>query len=467
MALQATDNLTVVDAVRLRSSNDYQQRVPEANAVGLERVADVLESDMSLMNEFHANAINLIGTQIVREYDWFNPLAPLKRERLRMGQMIEELAVDLIAANGYDMKENNLFKRSPAQVYAKIHKLNRKARYDVTINPTLVAQALRSEDGLFQLISRELRMPGISDEHDEFEVMKQLIAVAFAKGDIYTVNTPFADSQSPTADELKKLSVEIRAKAEEIGFITATYSAEGIPTVSQRENLVLITTPRVKANLDVNVLADAFHTEKTDIAERVITIDEIPVAGVYAMLVDENWFVCADYVREMNSFFNPKSLETNFYLHHWGLYAYSPYVNAIAFGEFPTGTIPVITIVLDSLDATVVDEDGNTKTTFVYGDDLTIRVETGAKISPAGYPVLVAPKGWKADITIESATGDPIAKTYKTGYTETGDLRIQDGLVAGDKITIAVESTYIDPSGVLQNDEEWVRPTDTVVLTVA
>ena len=467
MALDIRDNATLLDAVRLRSSNQYQQMVPEADAVGLERVADVLESNQTLFNEFHENAINLIGTQIVREYDFNNPLAVFKRENLRMGQMIEELAVSLIAANGYNMKDNNLFKRNPAEVYAKIHKLNRKARYDLTINPTLVAQALRTEDGLAQLIARELQMPGISDEADEFAVMKQLIAFAFARDEIFKVNTPFATPGQPTADELKTLSIEIRSYAESLSFLTTLYSAEGVPTVSRRENLVLIVTPRVKANLDVQVLADAFHTNRADFASRMVTVDEIPVAGAYAMLVDVNWFVCADYVKEMNSFFNAKSLETNFYLHHWGLYATSPYVNAIIFGEFPTDSVPVITIALDSIEATVVDEDGDAVTTFSYGDDLRIDVKTEADITPVNpNGVFVAPKGWEAEITIADSAGVAKDKTLKTSYTVNGDLRVQEGLVAGDKITIKVTSTYEDPSGII-TDEDWVRPTDTVVLTVA
>lgn len=460
----ALDNATILDKVRIHSSNDYQQRVPEANQVGLDRIADIFESDETLFNLFHENLVNLIGTQIVRDVTWNNPLAVFKRDNLRMGQHIQEIAVGLLKANGYDMRDNNVFQRNPAEVYAKVHTLNRRVRYDLTINPELVMQAMRSEDGLNNLLARELASAGLSDEYDEFQVMKHLIAQAFVADELYKVNAPFANPLAPTTEELKSLSVAIRTMAGKVRFLTTIYSAEGIPTVSDPSNLVLIVTPETQAALDVNVLADAFHIDRTDFAQQIIVIDEFPMVGIHAMLVDKNWFVCADKFKLMNSFYNAKSLETNFYLHHHGLYSTSPFVNAIVFGDFPTDSVPVVTVTLDSLDAAVVDEDGDTVTTFSYGDELRLEVTTSATVAPDNS-AFIAPSGWNAEISITDDEDEPIAKTVKTSYTVNGDLRIQEGLSAGDKVTIKVTSTYVDPSG---DGSAPVTPlTDTVVLTVA
>lgn len=462
----ATNNTTILDNVWLNASSDYQQRVPQASQAGVDAVRDVLfaNGNRSYFNEFHEGLINRIGTSFVNMWSWSNPLAAFKREALDYGSTIQEIAVDLIKASGYNFEDNNLFKRNPAMVYEAFHTVNRKDKYLVTINAAELKAAFTSEYGLNELLARELAVPGLSDEYDEYRIMVQLIGRAFAEGELYKVATPFANPLAPTGEELKAMSAAIRAHAGQLKFPSGRYNAKGVPTVTRQEDLVLITTPEVLAYLDVNVLADAFHIDRTDFANRTVVIDQFPMAGVYAMLADRNWLVCADYIRETETFRNAASMEINFYYHHWGVYSTSPFSNAVIFGDLEGTQNAVVNVELASISANVVNGDGTKVNAFSYGDDLQLEVTGKATVSPENDR-FVAPSGYTADIKLATAEGVAIERNVNTALTRTGSLRVQEGLKAGDKITIVATSTYVNPSG------DGKKPTapkkSTTTLTVA
>lgn len=444
----ATNNATILDNIWLNGSNDYQQRVPQASQAGVDAVADVLfaNGNRSYFNEFHEGLINRICTSFVNQWSWANPLAAFKREALAMGATIQEISVDLIKASGYNFEDNNLFKRNPAKVYEAFHTVNRQDKYLVTLNVAALKAAFTTEYGLNELLAREMAMPGLSDEYDEFRIMVQLIGRAFANDELYKVATPFANPLAPTAEELKALSIAIRTNAGRMGFPSGRYNAKGVPTVSRKEDLVLITTPEVVANLDVNVLADAFNIDRTDFASNMVVIDEFPMAGVYAMLADRNWLVCADYLRETEVFRNGASLEVNFYYHHWGVYSTSPFSNAVIFGDVQGTETGVVNLVLNSISAQAVNAAGANVNTFSYGDDLHIEVRGSSTTTPENKE-LVAPAGYTVEISLADSEGAAIERTVNTSLSRTGALRVQEGLVAGDKITIVATSTYVNPSG--------------------
>ena len=111
-------------------------------------------------------------------------------------------------------------------------------------------------------------------------------------------------------------------------------------------------TPAIKAAIDVDALAMLFNLEKGDVQQRIVTVDEFPIANAQALLTTEDFFVCHDTVYENTNFWNPQTLVNNYYLHHWGIYSVSPFVPAILFTTASGTSIPVVSQSLSALTLT-------------------------------------------------------------------------------------------------------------------
>ena len=74
----------------------------------------------------------------------------------------------------------------------------------------------------------------------------------------------------------KAISKAIRTLAGKMAFPTDNYNSAGVKQWSERQQLIYITTPEEQAELDVEVLANAFQMDKADVNVRVIIVDELP-----------------------------------------------------------------------------------------------------------------------------------------------------------------------------------------------
>jgi hypothetical protein len=238
----------------------------------------------------------------------------------------------------------------------------------------------------------------------------------------------------------------------------------GVPTVSRPEDLVLITTPDIKASMDVDVLADAFHTDKVDFVNRVIEIDEFATAGTYALLVDKNWFLVSDTLRQVSNFVNGKNLVQNFYLHVWQILSVSGFANALIVGEATAVPAPVVNVELTSIAAKFLDASGNTITTYTGEGNVDFVVVSTGTITPETSGFIV-PDAYTKTISLEDGAGNAIKVTDRTYVDRLGRLYLQGGLTTGCVITVTATSTYIDPSS--DGTTPTVPVTATATLTVA
>lgn len=467
----AINNSTILNNVRLHLSNDFQQVIPETTQASFEQDTSILFDQgpvgRNLYNEFEAGLLNLVGKVVINDWQWENPLRVFKRDGLLgYGDKIEEIAMDLLEAKGYDARSTDLFKQNPGKVYAAFHTVNRKDRFDITINKTELRQAFLSENGISNFISLKLSLPLKSDNYAEYTIMKQLLQKAVTENKVNTATITFADPARPTEAELKELSLQLRIVGAKMQVSpTGLYNKAGVPTVTRKEDLVLITTPEVRASMDVNVLADAFHIDRTDFVHQIVIIDEFPVDGVYAALVDRHWFVCGDYERSFESFYNPSNMSNNFYYHRWGVYSTSTFMNAVLFGDITPTEAAVVDVTLTGLTAKFVESFTDAEVnTYSYGDDIKIVTEGVGTVSNDDEDIFTVPGAATFAIAITDADGENVVLNSRTYVDRTGRLYVQKGLEAGSTITVTAVSTYVDPSGDGTNPSP---KTATVSLTVA
>jgi hypothetical protein len=423
-----------------KGTNAYQLGAPNPTQTGIAKsfnwIMDPMNSEWR-NNVFIPNLIGLIGTQLIRSKPWVNPLAaPFKRVSASDNKAVEEIMCKLIKARAYTPKsQSNLLEYNPPEVEVALHTTNRKDTYPITFQPYEIRNAFVSgEMGLSNFLSAVLEVPTTSDNRDEYLIMLDLIAKFEEKWGFYTVEVPDMSGYNVTKDDVNILLEKIQAYAAKLSFIKPYYNAYGMETHTKPEELVLITTPEIYAKINVQSLAQAFNVSYVDIKQRVVLVDEIPIPDCYALLVDENWFVCGDTEIQSTNFFNGATLNTNYWLHHWGIYSVSPMLNAIAFRKEGATVLKTSTVTTGDFSIGLYDASGSTAASIVLGEENYLKgaLEWTATPSVKGFPEEFVPTNFQI-IGIETDTpASAIPAFTGTGITDVGVDEVQFALQFDD-----------------------------------
>lgn len=145
------------------------------------------------------------------------------------------------------------------------------------------------------------------------------------------------------------------------------YNRAGVYNATERNRQYLIVSAAFEANMDVEVMAAAFHMEKAEFLGHLIVIDswtehdtsrlaelfendstytaftetELTNLGlINGLIVDRDWWMVFDNFQNMTENYNGEGLYWNYWLHVWKTFSCSPFANAIVFvtsAGTPTG----------------------------------------------------------------------------------------------------------------------------------
>lgn len=327
-------NSTILDKVWLSGTWEYQQRVPQATQAGVAQVAEFLFDPMNKMylNQFIDILVNRIGmTRILGEV-WENPWTWLKKGNLPYGSTVQEIGLQWIKAHSYEDDVTSLLEIHRLEIEAAYYTINRRDQYPISVNYDELRNAFVDEYGLNSLINRITDIPVSSDNYDEFLCMKDLILERYVRDGFfeYTITTTAGESRKEIAQSILEAG---RMFAGRFKFPSIQYNMVPVPAfVKDAEKLVFICTPETSSMLDVEALAALFNIEKADLKYRVELIDEWPFTtdgDCQAIITTEDFFQVYDALYTTTSFYNPQTLTTNYYLTHWQVMAYSPFVPAV------------------------------------------------------------------------------------------------------------------------------------------
>lgn len=452
----ATNNSTIMQAVWLNGSNDFQQRISDPSIHGIDATMRDLFQPMNrnYLNQFMDILINKVAFTIVRGKRWENPLAVFEKRRIDYGSTIEEVALKWIKAHSYrddwgDREDDitNLLKINRPDGSVAYHSINRRDTYPISINETELQEAFNSENGLNELVARIMELPANSDAYDTYRIMLQLLKMYEDNWGFFKVNLSAAPTTEATG---KEFLTKVRGIAGRLAFPSSLYNAlsvQDIPTFAQPDELVLLTTPDVQAVLDVETLASVFQLDKAELKYRTILVDEFPIPNAVALLTTEDFFVVHDKVYTTTSFFNPQTLTTNYYLHHISVNSVSPFVPAVLFTTDAASTVPTVTQAATGFTLTAA----GGATSVKRGGTLQLVPQLVGTLSGAPQNNLeVAPNAvyyW----AIEAYDGDNnLAYDVLTPWTYVDRfnvLHVQDDLPGVVSLVIAASTTYSNPSG--------------------
>jgi len=466
------NNTTVLANAMLSMSTDFQQRVPDPSQQGVARVSEFLFKPMNrkYLNEFMDMFVNQIAAQLVTQREFRNPLKR-KRADLTYGSTVQEIELDFIKAHAY--KDDwghrvdditNLLKVYRPDGQVAYHSVNRFDQYPISINDIELRAAFQSEYGLNELAAKIMQVPFNSSEYDEYQYYKQIMAEHEYHQGFYKHQCAYPVDETTGKAFLRAL----RGYADKLTIPSRLYNAKNatIPTwinADERSSMVLYIEADAKASLDVDTLSSVFQLDKAEAQYRIQFIDSIPIPGAFALLTTEDFWVCADYGIYNESFRNPQTLTTNYYLTIIGMYSASPFVPAILFTTEEGTVNNLVTETVTGLTVTP-----NTANVEQGGQIALVASITGTLApTPNTYvipkSVQVAPDSVTWELSAVDGDNAPVALDIDTYIDRFGILHVGTTVPAGTVIKATAKSTYIPAEG----EQETAAATLTVVAPVA
>lgn len=339
-----TEGTTWQDVMRATyadMSGEFQNRIE-----GLfDTDADLAQFGKALMeykpgaNEFLYSLINHIGLVNVNYRNFESPLKMFKKGWMEFGDTIEDVYIEPIKGMLYEEEVPN---DNPGDVWQTFkpdqdvvfYKINRECVYPLTINERVIKRAFMSYRELDKFMSGLMRQLQNGDELDDFSLtMKLLENYSNVNGQNLYFQIPVDEVTDETS--AKTLVKAVRSVVKGLRFPTRNYNAKGVLNWARPEDMYLLVTPEINSILDVDVLAKAFNMDKTEFMGNVVEVPGFSgtnMADVQALLVDKEFIQDYDTYRDiLSTGVNARHLTTNYYYHHQGIMACSPFYHAIAF----------------------------------------------------------------------------------------------------------------------------------------
>ena len=235
--------------------------------------------------------------------------------------------------------------------------------------------AVLNPDGLGSFVAQILSSPTTSDEWDEFLATCSLFSEYEKDGGFYHVHVPDLRTTTATEADAKAALRKMRAMAGTITFPSTRYNAAHMHVTAQPGDLELFITPEAMATIDVEALAGAFNVEKADMIGRttIIPAEHFGVDGCQAIMTTADFFMIADNKLQNTTQYNPVSLGTNYFLHHWEIISASRFVPAVMFTTGADDQHIVIQPKVTGLgEGTVVDAEGKAVTKAEPGQKVVV-----------------------------------------------------------------------------------------------
>lgn len=378
--LHAT-NAEIFNTIRNYAPSDYQSRVPAVTQATIGDAISALNDYTPDWNVFYNILLNRIATTLVRQKSFTNPLAQFKRSSIKYGTQIQEMQVNLLRAKSYDKNAMNIYGlegREP-DIHVKYHTMNRRDKYEITLPmEQVLSGAFDGSEDLAALLNSCLAQPMNSDQNDEFLLMLNLFKHYQDFTGFYNVQIdPITD-----ADSARKLVKAVRVMNTNLRYYSTDYSAEGrnagLSTLS--DSTMLLIDANVDATLTVDMLAYMFNAEDGKlIADRIIRVPKLPVAGASAFLVDTDFLLCADNIPALTltAPINPQNMTQPVVMHHWETLSYSLFTNAIMFSTMPDTDVTRLESTVTGV--TLTDAEGRDSGTVMP----TLDTRTGYASTPA------------------------------------------------------------------------------------
>lgn len=452
--LQAS-TVDILNTIRANASSEYQNLVPEiSTAREIPAVGEVLFGYPTLANQFLASLMNRIALVRAKSATFNNKFSMFKKGYLEFGETVEEIFVELAKVQRFDPDKAQAreFKRTLPDVRTAFHMMNWRVQYPVTVSHQQLRTAFTSENGVRDLIERIIQSIYTAAEYDEWLLTKYLIIKAVSKGKMKPIAIGNGD--------MSEAAILYRGASNQMEFMRTDYNEAGVHTATPKSRQYILMDSMYNARYDVSVLANAFNMEKADFKGKLVLVDSFTafdndrwaairaesdgieevtaaelnlMAGVKAILLDEDWFQIYDNLTEMTETFVGSGMYWNYWLNTFKTVSHSPFANAVVFCNEPVVVPDTISLKVQSVSnsednicvinfvgsyngATLTPTDG----THIQTEDATTK---GVAVHPFGSYVITGAKENEFRVECVVKVGDTLyASEFAPAYIKVGSV---------------------------------------------
>jgi uncharacterized protein YjdB len=207
-----------------------------------------------------------------------------------------------------------------------------------------------------------------------------------------------------------------------------------LKTWSAPEDVIVMISADVEANLDVEVLANAFNMTKADFLGRVIVVDDfsqyaddgsvlVDGSAIQAVICDKAWFKIKTQDFAMDEFYNANNRTWQYYLNDVRMINYSLFANAVVFAT-SAPSVPATAIKASSATATVT---AGEKVSVPFTLTPPNATTTVTVASSASGKATAEVKGKSVEITGVASGSATITLTAGEGITDTIAVTVEAG----------------------------------------
>lgn len=345
----ALDNVTFASMVSDLASQEYKDRIPTATQDNIANIEEIISTYPTVKNEFISVLTNQVAKQLFFSKAYENPYKLFNRGMLPYGKSIESIFVDIIKGKQRTHETvatnlaSDLLARENPNVKVEYYSENFRHQYKTTITDEELKGAFRAENGLSSMTGRILQAPLTSIEYDMQEMV--LHALPELKGGKATINKTAYTGM--TEEEKAKILVKtIKSQVIKMGFLNNKHNGQGVMTFSRPQDLVVFLDPDMMANIDVELLAQAFNISKAEVplhvlpvpqfTKRTVTTSEEPSGTTVtyaedtdclAIICDKDAIQIYETLNSSETFRNPQGIYTNVFFNRWGLMSACNFAN--------------------------------------------------------------------------------------------------------------------------------------------
>lgn len=345
----ALDNVTFASMVSDLASQEYKDRVPVATQENIGNIEEIISTYPTAKNEFISVLTNQVAKQLFFSKAYENPYKLFNRGMLPFGKSIESIFVDIIKGKQRTHETNttnlatDLLAREVPNVKVEYYSENFRHQYKTTITDEELKGAFRAENGLSSMTGRILQAPLTSIEYDMQEMV--LHALPELKGGKATINITAYTAM--TEEEKAKILVKtIKSQVIKMGFLNNEHNGQGVMTFSKPQDLVVFLDPDMMANIDVELLAQAFNISKAEVPLHVLPVPKFTKRTVIpsedggettvtyaedtdclAIICDKDAIQIYETLNSSESFRNPQGIYTNIFFNRWGIMSACNFAN--------------------------------------------------------------------------------------------------------------------------------------------
>lgn len=293
-------NINMLNAVRSRMSLDYRDRVPEATQENLNDIINTLTDpyNPTARDELVPALVELIASQSISTEAFRNPLRFLNSNAMRYGNAEQEVFVNMAKGVAHDPKISieEATAIYDSYIMAVYHKINFNNDYPVTIYYEDLKTAFLDDYGLKNLIQAKVESIVSGCNMDEFTTAKELIVAAYNGGATYPIHVDAVTDK----DSAEAVLVEIQNYIDACKIPNTSYNYAGATSAAKDDTLLLFTTPRTKATLNVYSYSGAYNLDMMIPKVQQIVVDNFNNAkNIVAVLVDKRFFKIREQYRLM------------------------------------------------------------------------------------------------------------------------------------------------------------------------